>query len=88
MSRKTPEKVIVAMTGTTEYHGSCLVEPWSITPVLVGFGMSALAFAPMSTDAEFEVPDFGLTRENALALADAIRELYGIKPDNPEEVNA
>jgi hypothetical protein len=29
-------------------------------------------------------PSFAMTRENALALADAIRELCGTKPDETE----
>jgi hypothetical protein len=29
-----------------------------------------------------------LTRKNALALADAIRQHYGVKPDEPEQAEA
>jgi hypothetical protein len=61
-------------------------EPWTVTPSVGDFGICKLGLSPATSDSKFEgsVPDFGLTRENALALADAIRELYGIKPDNKE----
>lgn len=52
--------------------------PWTIVPTEGEWGLLVLGLHSADSDDDLQVPDFALTRENALRLAGAIRDRYGI----------
>jgi hypothetical protein len=68
--------MLIGNPGNTE-----TIEQWWVTPRRTGASDVALVLKPVNPDSRFagQVPGvMGLTRLDALALADALRELCGV----------